>query len=81
MQLKEKNFTAMRKWCADNSDQDPNEMFRRIYDVATEKVELKSLPGFIVTLADYMYKANFVADAEINIIAFLTEVMFESSFS
>ena len=78
--LKEKNFTAMRKWCADNSDQDPNEMFRRIYDVATEKVELKSLPGFIVTLADYMYKANFVADPEINLIAFLTEIMMEVSF-
>ena len=78
--LKEKNFTAMRKWCADNSDQDTNEMFRHIYDVATNKVELKSLPGFIVTLADYMYKAHFVADAEINMIAFLTEVMFETSY-
>lgn len=78
--LKEKNFTGMRKWCADNSDQDTNEMFRHIYDVATDKVELKSLPGFIVTLADYMYKAHFVADAEINMIAFLTEVMFETTY-
>lgn len=78
--LKEKNFTAMRKWCADNSDQDTNEMFRRIYDAAAEKVELKSLPGFIVTLADYMYKSHFVADPEINMIAFLTEVMMEASY-
>lgn len=78
--LKEKNFTGMRKWCADNSDQDTTELFRRIYDTATDKVELKSLPGFVVTLADYMYKANFVADLEINLIAFLTEVMFETSY-
>lgn len=78
--LKQKNFTSMRKWCADNSDQDTNEMFRRIYDAAAEKVELKSLPGFIVTLADYMYKSHFVADPEINMIAFLTEVMMEASY-
>lgn len=78
--LKGKNFTGMRKWCADNSDQDSTELFRRIYDTATDKVELKSLPGFVVTLADYMYKSNFVADPEINLIAFLTEVMFETSY-
>jgi len=78
--LKEKNFTEMRKWCLDNSDQDSNEMFRTIYDAAAEKVELKSLPGFIVTLADYMYKSHFVADPEVNLVAFLTEVMFESTY-
>lgn len=78
--LKAKNFTEMRKWVARNSDQDMNEMFRRIYDAATDKVEFRSLPGFVVTTADYMYKANFVADQEINMVAFLTEVMIESEF-
>ena len=78
--LKAKNFTGMRKWVASNSDQDMNEMFRRIYDMATDKVQLKSMPGFVVTLADYMYKANFVADLEVNMVAFLTEVMMESDF-
>lgn len=78
--LKNKNFTEMRKWVAANSDQDMNEMFRRIYDAATDKIEHKSMPGFCVTLADYMYKANFVADAEINLVAFLTEILIECSF-
>ena len=78
--LKEKNFVEMRKWCSNNSDQDANEMFRTIYDAATDRVELKSLPGFIVTLADYMYKSSFVADHEVNMVAFLTEVMFEASY-
>lgn len=78
--LKTKNWTGMRKWCADNSDQDSNELFRRIYDAATDKIELKSMPGFVVTLADYMYKANFVADQEINLVAFLTEILMETSF-
>lgn len=78
--LKEKNFTGMRKWCADNSDQDPNEIFRKIYDTATDKIELKSMPAFVVSLADYMYKSSFVADQEINLVAFLTEIMMETSF-
>jgi hypothetical protein len=80
LMLKEKNFVEMRKWCSNNSDQDANEMFRTIYDAATDRVELKSLPGFIVTLADYMYKSSFVADHEVNMVAFLTEVMFEASY-
>ena len=78
--LKSKNFTDMRKWVASNSDQDMNEMFRRIYDMANDKIELRSQPGFVVTLADYQYKANFVADLEVNMVAFLTEVMMEASF-
>ena len=78
--LKGKDFTNMRKWVANNSDQDMNEMFRRIYDIASDKVEFRSLPGFVVTMADYMYKANFVADLEVNMVAFLTEVMIESEF-
>ena len=78
--LKSKDFTNMRKWVALNSDQDMNEMFRRIYDMATDKVQLKSMPGFVVTLADYMYKSNFVADQEVNMVAFLTEIMLESEY-
>lgn len=78
--LKEKNFTGMRKWCADNSDQDANEIFRKIYDTATDKIELKSMPNFVIELADYMYKSAFVADQEINLVAFLTSIMMESSF-
>ena len=78
--LKSKDFTNMRKWVANNSDQDMNEMFRRIYDMAADKVEMRSLPGFVVTMADYMYKANFVADLEVNMVAFLTEVMIEAEY-
>ena len=78
--LKAKEFTGMRKWVAKNSDQDMNEMFRRIYDMASDKVAMKSMPGFVVTLADYMYKANFVADLEVNMVAFLTEVMMEAEY-
>ena len=78
--LKDKNFTAMRKWCTDNSDQDTTELFRKLYQISTDKVELKSMPGFVVTLAEYSYKHNFVADPEINLVAMLTTIMLECSF-
>ena len=78
--LKSKDFTNMRKWVAKNSDQDMNEMFRRIYDAASDKVEMRSMPGFVVTLAAYMYKSNFVADLEVNMVAFLTEIMMEADY-
>lgn len=78
--LKNKQFSEMRKWVAENSDQDATALFRQLYDMATDKIEMKSLPGFVVTLADYMYKHSFVADPEINLVAFLTEIMLECSF-
>jgi hypothetical protein len=57
-----------------------NEMFRRIYDMAQQKVELRSLPGFVVTIADYMDKATRCADLEINMVAFMSEVMMEADY-
>lgn len=78
--MKNKQFQDIRKWVAENSDQDANVLFRQLYDVATDKIEMKSLPGFIVTLADYMYKHSFVADPEINMMAFLIETMMECAF-
>lgn len=78
--LKVKDWSNLRKWVAKNSDQDMNEMFRRIYDMAQEKVELRSLPGFVVTIADYMDKATRCADLEINMVAFMSEVMMEADY-
>lgn len=78
--LKNKSFTEMRNWVAQNSDQDFTEMFRKLYDIASEKIELKSMPGFVVLLGTYQYYHSFVADPEINMVSFLTEIMFESSF-
>lgn len=78
--LKNKNFTEMRKWVSKNSDQDFNEMYRHIYDSANSHIQMRSLPGVLVTTADYMYKSNFVADQEINMAAYLTEIMLEAEF-
>lgn len=71
--LKEKDFKKMRQWVVNNIDSDPQTLFRLIYDQLTDQV--KQVPQLILLLADYQYKAAFVADAEINLVACLTEIM------
>lgn len=71
--LKEKDFKKMRQWVVNNLDNDPGVIFRKLYDSLTEQV--KTVPQLVLLLADYQYKAAFVADAEINLVACLTEIM------
>jgi DNA polymerase III delta prime subunit len=78
--LKDKNFTAMRKWVANNSDVDSSRIFRSIYDSTNEFFKPSSIPLVVVTIAKYQYQAAFVADQEINLVACLTEIMIESEF-
>jgi len=71
--LREKDFKKMRTWVVNNLDNDPNVLFRKLYDVLLP--EVVQVPQLILLLADYQYKAAFVADAEINLVACLTEIM------
>jgi len=43
-------------------------------------MEATSVPQLILILADYQYKAAFVADHEINIMACMTEIMASCKF-
>lgn len=78
--LKTKNFVKMRKWVGENLDNDPQTIFRQIYDNSNKYVKESSIPKLIMILADYQYKAAFVADAEVNLVACLTEVMIDVEF-
>ena len=73
--LKSKSFNEVRKWVGKNSDADTTEVFRTLYDKASDVIEAGSIPQLVLILADYQYKAAFVADKEINIMAALTEIM------
>ena len=63
----------MRQWVVNNLDNDTSIIFRKLYDGLSDQV--KTVPQLILLLADYQYKAAFVADAEINLVACLTEIM------
>lgn len=78
--LKAKNFTEVRKWVGKNSDIECTELFRKLYDKAIDYIEQTSIPQLVLILAEYQYKAAFVADREINTMAALTEIMAQLKF-
>ena len=78
--MKNKEFTNVRKWVVDNLDNDPVRLFRRIYDNLYEHVDGSSIPHVVIVLGEYQYKAAFVADQEINMLACLTEIMARTKF-
>ena len=78
--LKEKRFNDMRKWVVSNIDKEPTSMFRNIYEVLHKSLDPKSIPQSVLILAGYQYKAAFVADQEINMVACLTEIMANCKF-
>ncbi len=75
--LKGKDFSGMRKWVAQNIDNDHVRLYRQIYDNLNGKFAKKSIPPAILIIADYSYKSAFVADQEVNMVACLTEMMME----
>lgn len=78
--MKDKNFTEVRKWVAKNSDADSAQLFRSLYDKSTDYLEAKSVPQLVLILADYQHRAAFVSDHELNIMAAMTEIMSSCSF-
>ena len=78
--LKDKKFNDMRKWVINNLDKEPSSLFSTIYNNLYEALEKKSVPQAVLIIAGYQYKAAFVADQEINMVACLTEIMANCNF-
>jgi DNA polymerase III delta prime subunit len=78
--MKEKDFTNVRKWVGKHSDSDTVALFREFYDTAANFMVAGSIPQMVLILADYQYKAAFVADHELNIMAAMTEIMADCKF-
>ena len=78
--LKEKNFTEVRKWVVNNLDNDSGVLLRRVYDACYESLVPSSIPAAVLIIAKYQYQIAFVADQEINLLAALTEIMVECDF-
>lgn len=78
--LKDKNFTEVRKWVAKNSDGEPSFIFRELYDNASENLVPSTIPQLVLIIAEYQYRNAFIADAEINLMAAMTEIMIQCKF-
>lgn len=78
--VKEKRFSDMRKWVAENSDIDSATLYRSLYDtIPTKIVSTSSIANAVIILAEYEYKEAFVANPEINRAAALATLMAELS--
>ena len=78
--LKDRDFGKMRQWVVDNIDSDPVRIFRTLYDNMHDYLEPSSIPQIVLLIGEYQYKQAFVQDREINLVAFLTEVMVEAEW-
>jgi DNA polymerase III delta prime subunit len=78
--MKSKDFSSARKWVAGNMDNSQIDLFRAIYDGLYENLSPSSIPQAILILAEYQYKAAFVADQEINTAACVVELMMSCEF-
>lgn len=73
--MKDKDYTSVRKWVAENSHIDFIDLYRSLYEQASHLFKPGFIPQLVLTLAEYQYKAAFVADQEINTSACLAEIM------
>tara|TARA_R100001015_G_C4635046_1_gene203248 strand:- start:5524 stop:6471 length:948 start_codon:yes stop_codon:yes gene_type:complete len=78
--MKDKDFSAVRKWVVDNLDNSQVELFRSIYTGCYEYMQPSSVPQAILIIAEYQYKSAFVADQEVNLAACCIQLMMECSF-
>ena len=78
--LKNREFTNMKKLVVNNLDNEPQIIMRKVYDTMYTYMKPKSIPEAVLIIGEYQYKANFVMDQEINLVAFMTELMMRCEF-
>lgn len=78
--MKEKNFTNVRKWVGENIDNDADVIYRKIYDQTNQYLSTSTIPLVVLLIGKYQYQHAFAADAEINLVCCLTEIMMEAEW-
>lgn len=73
--LRDKDFKKMRSWVVANSDLETTAIVRKITDSLNDVCMPHSIPNMYLILAEYSYKAAFVADKELNLVACFIEMM------
>ena len=78
--LRKKEFTNMKKWVAQNMDNEPQVIMRKVYDNLYNFFDPKSIPEAVLIISEYQYKSSFVVDQEVNLVAFMTELMMRCEY-
>ena len=78
--MKDKNYTGMRNWVSTHNELDPQTLFVDFYENGGQFFKSNSIPVLVLLIGKYQYQAAFVANQEINLMAFLTDVLVECEF-
>lgn len=78
--MKSKDFASCRKWIATTPEVSSQDFFRKFYNLMYSVLKKSSIPTMVLIVADYQYKAAFVADQEINTTAMVCQIMMECEF-
>ena len=71
--IKAGDFKSCRQWIAENPD--PDSLFAEFYENINEYIDPSSIPNLILIIGEYQHRAAFAANQEINLAAFVVEVM------
>lgn len=71
--IKAGDFKSCRQWIAENPD--PDSLFSEFYENINEYIDQSSIPNLILIIGEYQHRAAFAANQEINLAAFIVEVM------
>ena len=78
--MKNKDFSKVRKWVVENLDNDQSAVHRKVYDTMYTSLEPASIPQAVLIFAKYQYQSAFAVDPEINTLACMTELMCDCKF-
>jgi DNA polymerase III delta prime subunit len=78
--MKSGYWSEMRKWVGMQTNLDMGHLCSTLYKRADEYMKVESIPQLVIHISEYQYKAAFVVDKEINVVAFLTSVMSDCEF-
>lgn len=78
--MKDKKFSDCRKWVVENTDMLRVDFYRILYDALAREAKPETLPLGILAIAEYQYKAAFVADQEINATALIVQLMMDVEY-
>lgn len=71
----DKNWNDMRIWVHENYDID--NVYNQIYNNLITKIDISLLPDFIILTGEYSYRSNNTSYKEINLAAYITEIIKE----
>lgn len=76
--FRQKSFSNIRKWCAENSTSDISLIFRKLFDTCSDVFTSQSVPMVILALSKYDYQSKFAVDQEICLVSCFIEILVDA---